>query len=157
MLSFFKNKEKFKAVAPVSGKLIRLEDVKDEVFSTKMMGDGYAIIPSNNVIYAPISGKVVSLPKSLHAVCIKSDNGVEILLHVGLDTVSLNGTGFKSFITQGQKIKTGDKLLEFDSKIMKEFGFDMTVMTIFLSGYSKDIIPEVDYGHSVEADEIILE
>lgn len=129
MFNLFKKKEKFKS--PVSGKLIPLAAVNDQVFSQKMMGDGFAIIPSDTMIYAPISGEVTMLFPTKHAVGVKTKTGVEFIIHIGLDTVELNGEGFKTYIQQGQKINQGDKLVEFNDTFIKSKGYDATVIIVF--------------------------
>ena len=94
------------------------------------MGKGIAITPTDNVIVSPVNGEVTSLFKSKHAIGITSDDGVEILIHVGIDTVKLEGKYFESFVAQGQKVVTGDKLLEFDYKKIEEENYDSVVLMI---------------------------
>lgn len=158
MFGFLKRnrKEEFSIVAPVSGKLIRLEDVNDPVFSQKMMGDGFAIQPINNIVVAPLSGTIVALPKTKHAIGIKTKDGIEILIHIGLDTVDLNGEGFKSFVNEGDKIKQGNKLVEFDANFMKQKNIDTTIMIIFTAGYDKVIDLLKNYGDQVEQNELLI-
>ena len=100
MFSFIKKKEKgLELKAYLSGKTIGIEEVKDDVFSSKMMGDGIAIIPTTDLVKAPADGKIVVVMKeSKHAVGIKFENGVEALIHVGIDTVSMKGEGFELFV-----------------------------------------------------------
>ena len=94
------------------------------------MGKGIAITPTDNVIVSPVNGEITSLFKSKHAIGITSDDGVEILIHVGIDTVKLEGKYFESFVTQGQKVVAGDKLLEFDYKKIEEENYDSVVLMI---------------------------
>lgn len=160
MFTLFKKKaEPFVVSAPISGKLIDLADVNDEVFSEKMMGDGFAVIPaeSKSIVSAPVSGVIEMVADTMHAVGIKNDDGVEILVHIGLDTVTLNGQGFKSFIKAGKRISRGDKMIEFAPEFMKEKGIDMTVMTIFTSGYDKDIVLDVAYNTQVAPNSVLLD
>ena len=84
----------FRITAPVTGKTVNLKDVPDEVFSKKILGDGVAVIPDNGKIVSPVNGEVVSVSDSLHAYTFKSDDGLNILVHIGLDTVKLKGEGF---------------------------------------------------------------
>lgn len=151
-----KKNEKFSVVAPVSGILTDLTDVKDPVFAEKMMGDGFAVVPEEPVVYTPISGKIASLPDSKHAIGIQNSNGVEVLIHIGLDTVNLNGKGFKAFVKEGTEVKQGDKLVEFDSEFMKENGIDTTVMVIFTLGFDKKVELIKDYGNKVVNNEILI-
>src|SRR5699024_12139401 len=106
--------------APVDGQLIGLEEVTDPVFSEKMMGDGIAIKPANGSVVSPVQGEVVQVFPTKHAVGIKTDNGVEVLTHIGLETVSLDGQGFTAYIQEGDKVKPGDKLITFDKAVIDE-------------------------------------
>ncbi|MBD2782267.1 PTS transporter subunit EIIC [Xenorhabdus sp. 42] len=101
-------------VAPLTGELIKLEDVPDEAFSSKLVGDGIAIRPTSNTVFSPVSGTVVKVFDTNHAVCIESDNGVEVIVHIGIDTVSLNGKGFERLIEEGMKVKAGEPILKLD-------------------------------------------
>lgn len=103
-------------VAPLSGKVLDISEVPDSVFAQKMMGDGFAINPSGGEVFSPVSGTISILFPTKHAVGITSESGLEILIHVGMDTVSLNGEGFKAFVEQGDSVKAGQKLLEVNIK-----------------------------------------
>lgn len=105
---------------PVDGEIVELEQVPDDVFSDKMLGDGFAVIPKGNKIYSPVDGKIKVLFPTKHAVAIVTDDGLEVLVHVGIDTVKLNGEGFTAHVKKEDKVKNGDLLLTFDSKIIKE-------------------------------------
>lgn len=129
MLNIFKKKESF--ISPISGKLIPITEVNDPVFSQKMMGDGFAILPTGNKVYAPMSGVVSFCFPTNHAVGIQASDGTEILIHIGINTVEMKGNGFQSFITQNQKIQQGDALVEFDLDLVRSNGYDPTVMVIF--------------------------
>ena len=159
MFSLFKKKEKTNIVAPVAGELIELEKVKDPVFAQKMMGDGFAIVPSkhNEVfnIYAPIDAEIISLPSTKHAVGLRNKKGQEILIHIGIDTVSLNGKGFTSFVSQGDHVHQGEKLISVDDKILKQNGLDDTVMVILVKGYSNKLLP--NYGSDVDKNTNLIE
>ncbi|QLI78103.1 beta-glucoside-specific PTS transporter subunit IIABC [Bacillus pumilus] len=100
--------------APMSGKVIPLSEVNDSVFSSEMMGKGVAILPDKGVVQAPFSGKVVTVTPTKHAIGLVSDEGIELLIHVGIDTVSLNGQFFDVLVKEGDEMKTGDHLLSFD-------------------------------------------
>ncbi|MBS4534328.1 glucose PTS transporter subunit IIA [Clostridium sp. D2Q-14] len=105
--------------SPLSGKLIKIENVPDETFAQKFLGDGIAIDPTSGTITAPISGKIAQLFETKHAIGIITNEGIEILIHIGIDTVQLKGEGFKSFVSQGDTVKAGDKLIEFDLDFVK--------------------------------------
>jgi len=116
--------------APVEGKAIDLATVNDPVFASGAMGKGIAIIPRIGKIYAPAEGILTVTNDSKHAYGIQTEKGAEILLHIGIDTVKLAGEGFKTYVKQGQKLKKGDLLGEFDIEKIHEAGFDSTVMII---------------------------
>lgn len=125
--------------APMSGKVVALEDVNDETFSKKMLGDGCAIIPTEGKVYAPFDGTVKMFFNTGHAMGLESENGTEILIHVGLDTVTLDGEGFTKLVSDGDKFKKGDVLLEFDLDAIKNKGFDMITPIICTNGMNKNI------------------
>ena len=115
---------------PVNGNVIPLSEVKDNVFSSKMMGDGAAIVPNDNKIYAPFDGVVELVFETKHAIGLKSYDGCELLIHVGLDTVELKGKHFISHVIKDQKVKKGDLLLEFDREAISKEGYDTTIPVI---------------------------
>lgn len=116
----------------LDGQVISLEEVGDGVFSAGIMGDGLAIRPESDTVYAPADGKVaVVMEESKHACGLVLDNGMEILIHVGIDTVSMNGDGFTYLIKEGQRVKAGDPLIRFDREKIKKAGYqDVTVMVV---------------------------
>lgn len=127
-------REEITLSAPMSGKVVLLEEVPDEVFSAKMMGDGIAIIPSNGTVVSPIDGEVVSVFPSKHAMTLKSVEGVELLIHMGIDTVQLKGEGFDVCVADGQKVRKGDKLAIFDLVKVKEAGYNTITPIIVVNG-----------------------
>ncbi|GAE26126.1 PTS system [Halalkalibacter wakoensis JCM 9140] len=106
--------------APLTGKILELSEVPDPVFSQKMMGDGMAIDPVEGEVVSPVDGEIVQVFPTKHAVGIKTKSGVEVLIHIGLETVNLNGEGFEAFVKAGDKVKRGDKLIAFDLDIIRE-------------------------------------
>ena len=152
MLNFMKKKE-FQIVAPVNGKLLPLDEVPDEVFSQKMMGDGFAVVPEGEMIVAPLSGVAESVFPTGHAVGIKTKDGIECIVHVGLDTVELNGEGFHPLINQGDKVKAGQAIIRIDRASLEKKGYNLTTMVVFPSGYDHVF----DLGHrDVESGEILV-
>lgn len=107
-------------VSPVKGKVIALSEVPDPVFSTKMMGDGIAVFPEEGEIVSPIDGTVIYVFPTKHAIALKSKNGLEILIHIGLETVSLNGEGFTTYVETGQEVTVGQLLVNVDLAFVKE-------------------------------------
>lgn len=114
---------KIELVSPMAGQLVKLSDVPDEVFASGALGEGVAILPSDGKVYAPCDGTVTTLMDSKHAVGLLSDDGAEVLIHVGLDTVALNGAPFTYHIKQGQEVKKGDLLLTADLAAITKAGY----------------------------------
>ncbi|MCE4957018.1 PTS sugar transporter subunit IIA [Macrococcoides caseolyticum] len=100
--------------APISGQYVAIESIPDPVFAQKMMGEGFGIEPTEGVVVAPIDGEIVNVFPTKHAIGIKAANGLELLIHVGLETVAMKGEGFDTKVTTGDKVKVGDELLTFD-------------------------------------------
>jgi sugar PTS system EIIA component len=121
VFSFFK-KSKLQMIAPVNGEIIPLEEVPDPVFSQKMMGEGIAIIPSGGNIHAPVNGTVILIAATKHAIGIRAVDGTEILIHIGLETVALNGEGFRVAVNSGDKISVGQLLIEVDWDYINNHG-----------------------------------
>ena len=114
----------------LNGTVVDLEDVEDDVFSQKILGEGIAVEPSEGKLYAPCDGKVDSVFDTKHAVNILSSNGAEVLLHIGIDTVKLGGKHFESHVSDGQEIKRGDLLITFDIEAIKAEGYKVTTPLI---------------------------
>ncbi|MGV3465713.1 MAG: PTS sugar transporter subunit IIA [Heyndrickxia sp.] len=131
---FKKNDKSIILLAPLTGKVVQLEEVPDEVFSQKMMGDGVAIIPSNSTVYSPFDGEIVNVFQTKHAITLRSDEGVELLIHMGLDTVNLKGEGFDIKVSDGEKITKGSLLANFDLNKVKESGYEVITPIILLNG-----------------------
>ncbi|MCM3760359.1 PTS glucose transporter subunit IIA [Alkalihalobacillus oceani] len=106
--------------APLTGKLVSIEDVPDPTFSQKMMGDGFAIDPADGSVLAPVSGEIVQVFPTKHAVGIKTAGGAEVLIHIGLETVTMDGEGFEAHVKEGDQVQVGDLLVEFDLNLVKE-------------------------------------
>ncbi|NLU10249.1 MAG: PTS glucose transporter subunit IIA [Tepidanaerobacter acetatoxydans] len=122
MINFFKRNKYIEIIAPITGEIIPIEEVPDEVFSKKMIGDGLAIEPKEGKVVSPIDGKVATVFPTNHAIGLVTKEGLEILIHIGLDTVELNGEGFKRIISMGSPIKKGEILIEFDINLLRERG-----------------------------------
>ena len=116
--------------APLAGKVIPLSEVSDAAFSSGALGQGAAIVPVEGKLYAPVDGVAAAFFPTGHAVGIQTDDGVEILIHVGMDTVSLEGKGFDKKVNQGDHVKKGDLLLEFDLHIIEEAGLSAVTPVI---------------------------
>ncbi len=117
--------------SPVSGQIVSLEKVSDSVFASGAMGQGFAVVPTEGKVIAPVSGQVTAIFASKHAIGIRSEDGMEILIHVGIDTVRLDGTHFELHVTQDQKIEPGDILITFDMESIQAEGYDIITPVIF--------------------------
>ncbi len=126
MFGFLKNKKIYEIYAPVDGKVIPLEEVNDKVFSEKLMGDGVAFQFNGDTLYSPCDGKVSMIFPTKHAIGFVCDNGAELLLHIGCNTVELNGEGFTCLVTAGERIKAHDPIMKIKADWMKEKGIDLT-------------------------------
>lgn len=142
-------------LSPMDGEVVPLEKVNDEVFSSKMMGDGIAILPSDGKVYAPVAGEITVAMDSNHAVGIQSDEGAEILIHVGIDTVEMKGEGFKSYVKQGDQVAVGDLLLEADLNAIKEHEYDTTTMIIVTNTFDYSDF-QIQKEGSIEHSEALL-
>ncbi|WP_244878465.1 PTS sugar transporter subunit IIA [Brochothrix thermosphacta] len=131
--------------APTSGKVVPLEKVADTVFSEKMMGDGIAILPDDNTFVAPFNGTVTTAFPTKHAIGLTSDSGIELLIHIGLESVSLDGKFFTTFVEAGDTITEGQKLVEVALDQLIAAGYDITTPVIvtntdaYIDIISKDV------------------
>lgn len=163
-----------KILAPVKGKVIPLEQVPDEVFAQKVLGDGVGIIPEEGKIYSPVDGKITTITDTLHAYGFETEDGIQMIVHFGLETVSLKGKGFTSKVKVGQKVKAGDLIAEVDLEYLKEQNVETITPVIVCSGINtedmifeygeigaKDVLirskakveaPKVEQGKSTEAE-----
>ncbi|HEO97723.1 MAG: PTS glucose transporter subunit IIA [Campylobacterales bacterium] len=123
MFGFLKRKQR-EIVAPVDGQVVALEQVEDEVFSQGMAGDGVAIKPVSGIFSAPISGKVSKIFETNHAYSIKSDKDLEVMVHIGLDTVALKGEGFERLVQEGERVEAGDPIIKADLAYLGEHAKD---------------------------------
>lgn len=143
MLSRFFTKRKLQIFAPVKGEMLSLEQVPDPVFSEKMMGDGVAIMPEDGGIYSPVEGKVILIADTKHAIGIRANDGTEILIHIGLETVSLQGKGFKTLVEMGDSVSIGQPLIEVDWNYVKENAASMITPIIITNSAERQIQHEL--------------
>ena len=120
--------------APITGKVIPIEEVPDPVFAEKMMGDGIAFIPAEGKVFAPIAAIVKQVFPTKHAIGLESNNGLEILIHIGLDTVNMKGEGFIVHIKEGDQVSMGDLLVEFDLEKVEENAASTITPMVILNG-----------------------
>ena len=114
----------------MNGEFVLLENINNATFAQKLLGDGVAIVPSEGKVYSPVNGTVQVMFKTGHAIGLLSDNGDELLIHVGMDTVKLEGRGFSPKVKDGDKATKGQLLLEFDRELLIKEGFDITTPII---------------------------
>ncbi|WP_373143657.1 MULTISPECIES: PTS glucose transporter subunit IIA [Enterococcus] len=143
MFGLFKKKSS-EICTPVNGEVVELKKVNDPVFSEKMMGEGFAVKPIDGKIHSPIKGTIKSVFPSLHALTIEAEDGLDLLIHIGLDTVELNGNGFSSIIQEGQKVKAGDLLVQIDRNYLAEHKKDDIVIVVFPEMKDKEL--EISLG-----------
>lgn len=143
--------------APISGQLIALSDVDDPIFAKEGLGKGFAIKPSDGCVYAPFDAMVRQVFTTRHAVGLVSEDGIVLLIHIGIGTVKLKGTGFVSYVIEGEHVKKGDKLIEFWDPAIKKAGLDDTVIvTVTNSHVSNDFVMKAPAGTNVQAGDDVL-
>jgi len=138
-------------VTPIEGKVVALKEVKDEAFSNELLGKGVCIIPTGNQVFAPVSGTVTNLFPTLHAIGITSYDGVEVLIHIGMDTVNLNGQYFKAYVKQGDTVKRGQLLVEFDRDELLKMNINLQTPVIITNTHDMKSV------QSFEVEEVNLE
>ncbi len=152
---FFKKQKKEIIYSPCDGKIIPLNEVPDQVFADKILGDGAAILPESGTIVSPVNGKVTQLFDTLHAYALTSDSGIELLIHIGLNTVELKGEGFKSFVKEGDTIKAGDKIADVNLEYIADRGYNLHT-PIIITNLSMISSFDVMFGQKKQGDEIII-
>jgi PTS system glucose-specific IIA component len=154
MFGFLKRKPR-EIKAPIDGMLIPIEEIDDEVFSAKMAGDGLAIMPIGDIFAAPIDGTITKIFSTNHAFIIKNKQDMEVLVHIGLETVALKGEGFERLAQEGEEVKAGDPIIKADLDYIKANAKDI-VTPILLTGESKfDKIDKND--NVVKSGDLIME
>lgn len=139
--NLFKKKKQstsMEIVAPVNGEIIPLKDVPDPVFSQKMMGEGIAITPSDGHFLSPVNGKIVQVPDTKHAIGILAEDGSEILIHIGLETVALKGEGFDVKVKEGDDVTVGQLLIEADLDYIREHADNIITPIIITNSQNSD-------------------
>ena len=149
-------KKDLKLVAPVSGKSIDLSQVPDPVFAQKMAGDGAAIDATGDVAVAPCDGTLTLIFKTNHAFAMTLDNGVELLIHIGIDTVELNGEGFERLAEEGAKVKAGTPIIKFNPELIRGKGLSLTTPVLITNPDSvKEIKPLTGKDVIAGQDEVV--
>jgi PTS system glucose-specific IIA component len=144
MLGFLKRKNR-NILSPVDGQVVSLESVNDDVFSQKLVGDGVAVIPMSNLFTSPIDGVVSKIFSTNHAYSIKSNKDLEVMVHIGLDTVELEGKGFERLVEEGDSVKAGEGIIKVDLAYIKANAKDIITPVIILeSSDVKEIDKKLD-------------
>jgi glucose-specific phosphotransferase system IIA component len=141
--------------APLEGRAIPMSQVEDETFSQEMLGKGIAIEPSLGKVVAPFNGKVETLFDTKHAIGLLSDNGIEVLIHIGIDTVELGGKYYTTHISEGDKVKRGDVLVEFDMEAIKKAGYMITTPVIVTNTSDYRDVVALNTGDIKLLDEVV--
>ena len=156
MFNFLKKKDKKHLLgAPAAGKAVSIKEVSDPTFSEEILGKGVAVIPSEGKIYAPADGEIGMVFDTLHAVSMTTDYGAEVLIHVGLDTVKMNGEGFEGYVKAGDKVKKGDLLLTVDLEKVKAAGYDI-ITPMLICNTADYAAVEAMAGKDVQAGDDVL-
>ncbi|MEH7482451.1 PTS glucose transporter subunit IIA [Neobacillus drentensis] len=140
-------------VMPIEGEIIPITEVPDQVFSQKMMGDGFGIIPAKGTVVSPVDGEIMNVFPTKHAIGIKSKQGYEILIHIGLDTVNLKGEGFNVLVKDGQRVTKGQEILKFDLDFIQKSVPSAVTPVIFTNLTKLNVKKQ---GHSAQGQEGIL-
>lgn len=154
MFDLFKKKEEYIA-APLAGEITKLDSVPDDAFAQKMLGDGFAVIPADNVIKAPCAGEIVQIFSTGHAVGIETKKGLEVLVHIGIDTVKLEGEGFTKLVENGDQVELGTPLIEIDLAYLEE-NAPSTSTPVIITNMEKVKELEIVKEGKVEAGDEIL-
>lgn len=155
MFAKFMKKNKVQVFSPLSGQVIPLEQVPDPVFSQKMMGEGVAIMPTGGDVVAPIDGTVVLISKTKHAIGIRTKDDTEVLIHVGLETVTLKGEGFTVFVNEGDVVSTGQKLMTVDWDFIKD-KVPSIITPVVITNSSERSVEYSDASASVAGDTLVM-
>ncbi|WP_370567509.1 PTS glucose transporter subunit IIA [Desemzia sp. RIT 804] len=137
--------DKFQLVTVADGEIIRLEEVPDPVFSEKMVGEGFAVIPTTEEVVAPISGKLYQVADNLHAYVIETKEGVEVLVHIGINTISLHGKGFQTELKTGMSVTKGDRLAIFDRSYLEEKDISLVIPVVVIKGLDDETTATMNY------------
>ncbi len=147
--------KKIKIASPLKGKVIKLADMKDEAFASGVLGKGAAIVPEEGKVYAPADGEITALFPTLHAMGIKTDEGAELLIHIGLDTVQLNGEGFEAHIKDGDRIQKGQLLISFDKALLESKGYCLETPVLVTNSEEYLEVAEMAEGSIMPGDDLL--
>ena len=153
---FEKNAKTLSLKAVEDGRPIPMDEVNDQTFAQELLGPGIAIVPSNGTVVSPINGTIATVMDTKHAVCIQGEDGLELIVHAGLDTVELNGKYYQTYKEIGDQVKAGDVLLEFDLEEITKAGYDVTT-PIVITNLGDYKITKCLTGQQVKAGEEVIQ
>ena len=153
---FEKNAKTISLKAVEDGRTIPMDEVNDQTFAQELLGPGIAIVPSNGTVVSPINGTIATVMDTIHAVCIQGEDGLELIVHAGLDTVELNGKYYQTYKEIGDQVKAGDVLLEFDLEEITKAGYDVTT-PIVITNLGDYKITKCLTGQQVKAGEEVIQ
>ena len=153
---FEKNAKTISLKAVEDGRTIPMDEVNDQTFAQELLGPGIAIVPSNGTVVSPINGTIATVMDTKHAVCIQGEDGLELIVHAGLDTVELNGKYYQTYKEIGDQVKAGDVLLEFDLEEITKSGYDVTT-PIVITNLGDYKITKCLTGQQVKAGEEVIQ
>ena len=153
---FEKNAKTISLKAVEDGRTIPMDEVNDQTFAQELLGPGIAIVPSNGTVVSPINGTIATVMDTKHAVCIQGEDGLELIVHAGLDTVELNGKYYQTYKEIGDQVKAGDVLLEFDLEEITKAGYDVTT-PIVITNLGDYKITKCLTGQQVKSGEEVIQ
>ena len=153
---FEKNAKTISLKAVADGRTIPMDEVNDQTFAQELLGPGIAIVPSNGTVVSPINGTIATVMDTKHAVCIQGEDGLELIVHAGLDTVELNGKYYQTYKEIGDQVKAGDVLVEFDLEEITKAGYDVTT-PIVITNLGDYKITKCLTGQQVKAGEEVIQ
>ena len=143
-------------VAPLTGRVVNLEDVPDPTFSQKMMGEGLAVEPSEGEVVSPIDGEIVQIFPTKHAIGVRGKSGIEVLIHIGIDTVGMSGEGFQTHVKENIKVTAGQKLVSFDLELIKEKASSTITPIVFTNSEIIDFIEKTNQTNAQKGETEIV-
>lgn len=143
-------------VAPLTGRVVNLEDVPDPTFSQKMMGEGLAVEPSEGEVVSPIDGEIVQIFPTKHAIGVRGKSGIEVLIHIGIDTVGMSGEGFQTHVKENTKVTAGQKLVSFDLELIKEKASSTITPIVFTNSEIIDFIEKTNQTNAQKGETEIV-
>ena len=153
---FEKNAKTISLKAVEDGRTIPMDEVNDQTFAQELLGPGIAIVPSNGTVVSPINGTIATVMDTKHAVCIQGEDGLELIVHAGLDTVELNGKYYQTYKEIGDQVKAGDVLLDYDLEEITKAGYDVTT-PIVITNLGDYKITKCLTGQQVKAGEEVIQ